>query len=211
MSENPYQSAPSLPNTVQGAAKQKPTGLTVVPVICLILGVLGVITGLLGVVMTVFQGFATDLQGMQPNPEVAEFQQRMQQFQQSQFIPNLIVNACNLIVGSLLIFGSIGVLGLKEWGRTLLRKALLIASIFVVLRGIFMIWVQYSTMDFMKDMMPAQGAGNAETFAMMMQVGLIIGVVIGLTWVAVLAGFYLWSRSYLNKPSIVPLFNVSGK
>ena len=209
---NPYQSVPSLPNSGKSIAKQKPGGLTAIPVICLILGALGIITGLLGVVMTVFQGFANNLQqGMQMDPGMAEFQAKMQEVQQIQFVPNLIANGCNLIVGSLLVVGAIGVFGLKEWGRKLLRNALLFASVFVVLRGLFMIWVQYSTMGVMAEAMPIPGGASGpgagpETFKMMMQAGVIVGIVIGLAWVGLLLGFYLWSRSYLNKESVVPFF-----
>jgi len=200
-----------LPKPDGEVAQQKPTGLTVVSVICLILGAIGTFTGLLGLVTTIFQSFAGDLQGMPGDPKIAEMQRKIQQLQQLQFVPNLVANGFNLLVGSLLFTGAIGVLGLKEWGRNLLRNALLVATIFAILRGIYMIWLQYRSIEVIKEIMPASQSGDAGVFAMVMQAGLILGVVIGLAWAAVLAGFYLWSRSYLNKPSIVSLFDASGK
>ena len=206
MSENPYQNAPSLPNPSAGAKRQKPAGLTVVPVFCLILGVLGILTGVAGLAGTIFQSYVSDLQNMQAAPEMAEFQAKMQDFQSFQFVPNLIVNACNLIVASLLVVGAVGVFGLKEWGRKLLRNGLLIAVIYIVLRGIYTAWMQYQAMDMMKGMMPAQGGGDPATFEAIMQAGIIFGIVVVFAWVAALTAFYLWSRSYLNRDAIVAFF-----
>ena len=163
---------------------------------------------MLGLVMVVFQGFANDLQNMQTAPGMADFQVKMQEFQRTLFVPNLIAQGTNLIVGTLLILGSVGVFGLKGWGRNLLRNTLLFAAIFVLLRGAYTAWVQYRTMDLMKGMMPIQG-GDTATFEMAMQAGMIVSIVFGFVWVGALAGFYLWSRFYLNKDSVVALFDAT--
>ena len=214
MSQNPYESVPSLPNpSGVSNAQQKPTGLIAVPVICLILGLLGTLITLAGLVMLAFQSIngSPPIMPTAGDPAIAEYQAKLAEFQQHQFVPNLVANVCGLIVGLLLVVGAIGVFGLKEWGRNLLRNALMFAVIFVALRAAYTAWVQYRTMGMLTEAVaPPAGRGDAGTFEMGMQIGVIAVIAVGLVWGAVLIGFYLWSRSYLNKNSVVPFFNAAN-
>ena len=207
MSQNPYQSNPTLPQATS-VPQQKPGGLTAIAVICLILGSLGALMALFGIVILFFQGSMNQFQAAQPGGPPPEFLAEMEALQASQFIPTLIVNGCNVIIGSLLAIGSIGVLGTKEWGRNLLRNALLAAIFFVVVRGIYSMWVQYSSMSVISKMVPA--GGDKATMEAIMQGTIIFGIVIGVIWMVVLIGFYIWSRIYLNKPPIRALFGATN-
>jgi len=207
MSKNPYQSNPTLPQATS-VPQQKPGGLTAIAVICLILGSLGALMALFGIVMLFFQGSMNQFQAAQPGGPPPEFLAEMEALQASQFIPTLIVNGCNVIIGSLLAIGSIGVLGTKEWGRNLLRNALLAAIFFVVVRGIYSMWVQYSSMSVISKMVPA--GGDKATMEAIMQGTIIFGIVIGVIWMVVMIGFYIWSRIYLNKPPIRALFGATN-
>ena len=207
MSENPYQSNPTLPESTS-VPQQKPGGLTAIAVICLILGSLGALMALFGIAMLFLQGSMNQFQAAQPGGPPPEFFAEMEALQASQFIPTLIANGCNVIIGSLLAIGSIGVLGTKEWGRSLLQNALLAAIFFVIVRGIYTIWMQYSSMSAMSKMVPS--GGDAATMEAIMQGSIIFGIVIGVIWMAVLIGFYIWSRSYLNKPPIRALFGATN-
>ena len=206
MSENPYQSVPSLPNPSRGAPvlQQKPAWLTAIPVICLVLGLLGGLFTLAGLVMLVYQSFNGGPPVMPAG--MADYQAEMAEFQQQQFVPNLIFNGCGLIVASLLVVGSIGVLKLQERGRNLLRNALLLAVIFVALRGVYTAWIQYRAMEMLSRTMTPPNGTDAVTFETGMQIGVIAVIVLGLIWGALLIVFYLWSRAYLNKQSVVPFF-----
>ena len=207
MSQNPYQSNPTLPQATS-VPQQKPGGLTAIAVICLILGSLGALMALFGIVMLFFQGSMNQFQAAQPGGPPPEFLAEMEALQASQFIPTLIVNGCNVIIGSLLAIGSIGVLGTKEWGRNLLRNALLAAIFFVVVRGIYGMWVQYNSMSVISKMVPA--GGDKATMEAIMQGTIIFGIVIGVIWMVVMIGFYIWSRIYLNKPPIRALFGATN-
>lgn len=207
MSQNPYQSNPTLPQATS-VPQQKPGGLTAIAVICLILGSLGALMALFGIAMLFLQGSMNQFQAAQPGGPPPEFFAEMEALQASQFIPTLIVNGSNVLIGSLLAIGSIGVLGTKEWGRNVLRNALLAAIFFVVVRGIYSMWVQYSSMSAMSKMVPS--GGDAATMEAIMQGSIIFGIVIGVIWMAVLIGFYIWSRSYLNKPPIRALFGATN-
>ena len=215
--QNPYESIPSLPKSGESLTRQKnltqqkPAGLTVVPVFCLILGLLGSLITLAGLVMLAFQSFNGGPASMPTAgpPGMAQYQADIEEFQQHQFVPNLFFNGCGLIVGGLLVVGAIGVFGLKEWGRNVLRNALLLAVAFVALRGVYTAWVQYRTMGMLAEAL-APSSGSAASFEVGLQVGVIAVIAIGLIWGVALAGFYLWSRSYLNKPSVVAFFNAAN-
>ena len=207
MSENPYQSNPTLPQATS-VPQQKPGGLTAIAVICLILGSLGALMALFGIAMLFLQGSMNQLQAAQPGGPPPEFLAEMEALQASQFIPTLIVNGCNVIIGSLLAIGSIGVLGTKEWGRNLLRNALLAAIFFVIVRGIYSMWVQYNSMSAISKMLPS--GEDTATLQAIMQGSIIFGIVIGVIWMAVLIGFYVWSWIYLNKPPIRALFGATN-
>ena len=207
MSQNPYQSNPTLPQATS-VPQQKPGGLTAIAVICLILGSLGALMALFGIVMLFFQGSMNQFQAAQPGGPPPEFLAEMEALQASQFIPTLIVNGCNVIIGSLLAIGSIGVLGTKEWGRNLLRNALLAAIFFVIVRGIYGMWVQYNSMSAISKMLPS--GEDTATVQAIVQGGIIFGIVIGIIWMVVMIGFYIWSRIYLNKPPIRALFGATN-
>ncbi len=199
MSQNPYQSLPESTKPSGVAPQQKPGGLTAIAVICLVLGGLALLGSLLAIGMSFFQDSLNQFQNAQASGPGAEIQAKMQAVQEGQFIPNLIFSGCNVIIGTLLVLGGIGVLTLKESGRNLLRSVLLVAIVFVIVRGIYGIWNSVSVMGAIQDV----GDPVLQTA---MQVGLIIGLVFAVIVPMVLVGFYAWSRSYLNKPDIRALF-----
>ena len=69
-------------------------------------------------------------------------------------------------------------------------------------------WVQYSSMSVISKMVPA--GGDKATMEAIMQGTIIFGIVIGVIWMVVLIGFYIWSRIYLNKPPIRALFGATN-
>ena len=209
MSQNPYQSIPMLPNSKSVVPQEKPGGLTAIAVICLILGTLGVLVSLATIVMLFFQDDLNQFQNAQPGGSTPEFVAEMEALQTSQLLPNLIFSGCNVIIGSLLVTGSIGVLGTNEWGRSLLRNSLLVAILFVIVRGIYGMWIQFQSISTISKMIPSGGEGAAE-LEMIMRISIIVGLVIGIVWLVVLVVFYAWSRSYLNKPPIRSLFGAAN-
>jgi len=103
VSENPYQSAPSLPNPAGLAAQQKPIGLTAIPVICLILGILGTLMNLWILIALVFQD---SFKAAQP-ANLAEYHEKLAAIQQGQIIFSIIIVCCNFIIAPLLVYGAI--------------------------------------------------------------------------------------------------------
>ena len=204
MSENPYQSAPSLPNPASLAAQQKPIGLTAIPVICLILGILGTLMNLWILIVLVFQD---SFKAAQP-ANLAEYHEKLAAIQQGQIIFSIIIICCNFIIAPLLVYGAISVLKVKESGRNLLRNTLLFAIIFVVARGAYAIWHQFNKMSAMKELPSAEF--NDPVMASAMQFSMVAGIVVGVIWAVGLVGFYVWSRVYLNKPSVRAFFDAAN-
>ena len=164
---------------------------------------------LFAIAMLFLQGTINQLPSGQTGGPETDFIAQMEAIQTNQFLTNLIFGGCNVIVGSLLAIGSIGVLGTKEWGRNLLRNSLLVAILFVIVRGIGTMWIQYQAISSISKMIPSGGEG-AVAMQTVMQVSIIFGIVIGVIWMAVLIGFYVWSRIYLNKPPIRALFGAAN-
>ena len=114
-----YQDAPDLstPASTSAVAQQKNGGLMAITVVCLILGLLGLLTSIFGLTMLPSQETISQMQSGQPGI-LGDFQVKMAEIQQSQFIPNLVVIGLNLIVGTLLIIGSIDVLKTRNGDAT---------------------------------------------------------------------------------------------
>ena len=70
-------------------------------------------------------------------------------------------------------------------------------------------WMQYSSMSAMSNMMSSAGE-NAAAVEMGMQIGIFIGIAFTVIWGAALIVFYIWSRNYLNKPPVRALFGATN-
>lgn len=218
MSDNPFASPadPSnvVPNNPQlsNIPTPAPGALTVICILCLILGLLGFVGSCFGVVMLAFQSMIMDsLLGNVPSSPDMEFQKMNLAAQDGFRIPNMILMGINLIVGSILFIGSIGCLQRKESFRNILRTGLLAAIVYSVLKMILAVVAGLSTPGAMraeleklpKDADFATIEGLVTMTAMFTWIGIAFAVVLGLA----LAGFYVWSRSYLNRPEIVKHFS----
>ena len=206
MSDNPFDAPQSqaIPKV-----QQSPGALTVICVFCLILGIMGVLGSCMNGVALAAQGtLAKMIEDMPGDPSQKELQKIQMQAAGDTAIPNLVLAGINVIVGSLLVFGSIGGLRRKESGRGMLRIALLAAIIYSVLKIIVMIYTTITTTAALQSGLaenPALG-GEAKAIADMTAYfsygGLAFGVVISLA----IMGFYIWSRGYLNKENVVQYF-----
>jgi len=51
---------------------------------------------------------------------------------------------------------------------------------------------------------------NDPVMASAMQFSIVAGIVVGAIWAVGLVGFYVWSRMYLNKPSVRAFFDAAN-
>jgi hypothetical protein len=215
MSDNPF----AAPNPSEGKSPQTrgkaPGALTAILVICLIMGIMGLLGSCMGGVALGVQN-SLQLQGANMgDPAQQAIQEKMQEMQSQQFIPNVIMIGLNFIVAPLLIIGAIGCLSRKAWGHGLLVKGLLVAVFYVVVKTVLTIVIQVATMgsvgEVMQEAMAQQGGAPPQAAEMMggaMKIGMVVAIVFAVGWALLQLGFYIWSWTYLRKDEVQRYFGV---
>ncbi len=210
MSENPYQAPIPNPHTVTGGypANKAPGGLKVICIFCVILGALGLFGSVIGLGSLLAQEQIAEFQKKMSDPSQHEMQAKMAEAQNSFFIPNMFLAICNLFIAPLLLMGGIGVLIKKRWGQKILSRALIAATIFVLIRTVLTSFFQFQVFEIMKetvlDQLPngPQAGGPAEgTMETIMMASMYFGLALGVVMALSLAAFYFWGWRYLKKDS----------
>lgn len=151
---NPYQSGYMEPQKSEGTVK-RPTGLLIFCVLILAFASLGLLGNIVGGVMLAISGGKVDYKqqlGSQPNMEVnPEALARLQGFSSIHGARNLGLLITGLVVGSLLILGSIASIYPLKWGGMLLTLACLSAILFCVGQGAVMMLNSQDIVSVMKD------------------------------------------------------------
>lgn len=208
MTDNPFASPQPVSGDNSLPSKQKaPGALMAILIICLVLGILGLLGSCFGGVALAFQTQINQLQANNPDPIAKKMQAEMQEVQQQQFIPNLIMIGLNFIVAPLLITGAIGGLNRKPWAYKFLTVGLLLAVFYVVVRAVLTITIQLATMGTvtkaMQEGIQQQGGANAaqgaEFAGNLMQFGIYAVIAVSVLWSLLQLGFYIWSWTYLRK------------
>lgn len=201
--ENAYESPIRYDSAQAGKPRSTstaPTGLMVLAIFCIILGVLGLMQSTCGSVFFIFQEQINQLQAQGPD---AEMQKELAALQAGYQIPNIILTVLNFVVGALLMIGGIGCLRRSAKARGLMRNALLFASIFVLVRAAFGMFMQFSMFGPMQAIFDNQMTGpQAEVAANAAGIAFIVTAVIAAIWALVLIAFYMWGWFYLNKKTV---------
>ncbi len=209
---SPYAAAP-----VQKplAADQRPSGLTAVGVLCMVGGMVGLFSGLF-TLLNVFFGAALGAAFIAPG-EAGDAQREMQASIQAvgerYFIGNLITSVGTTILGACLLTGGIGVFRTPAWGRTLIRRALILAILLECMKVAIYVMSQVEMMPIMEEYMQKLmtkpgGAAPPPAVGSMMKVFTFIGLGIWLVWAMLKLGLYVWGRVYLKKPTVLSYFGV---
>lgn len=204
MTENPFASPlpkedlPISAEIVDGPPIPESNGVLItILIFTLILGGMGLAGSLIGIVGLAFQSTVAEMQPTAADPMMI----KIQELQQDQLVPNLIMFVLNLAVAPLLLVGGIGGLMRKRWAHRLLRIGIMCAIVFVLIRAIVGGVMQYQLMNELGAMMEQQAGGNQKEAAMMSQfmgIGLIIGIVFSFFYTAAFVGFYIWAWIYMN-------------
>lgn len=219
MSDNPFKSQPDEPvhvavpaTTGPAPPPSAPGALTPILVFCLIFGIFGLIGTCMGGVglasMSVVEGFLDSV----PNvpEEQKEFNKINMAAQRGAMVPGIVLMLINLVLATTLIMGSIGCFKRKEASRAFLRTALLAAVVYSVLKIVVTIYSAISAnsaintaIENLKDDPMYQDILTQHTST---QIFTTIGMVVSMVIAVAMLGFYLWSRSYLNKTSVIEHF-----
>jgi hypothetical protein len=220
---DPYRS-PSLPEGV--STGPRPTGrpgwLSIVCVLCIVLGALGLVNSVFGAFGMVVGPRFQQFMAAQPKPgmpdDLKEAQEKMQadiyKIQAKYIWPLGISMLLRLGVCTVLLVGGIRCLNMVEPGRRLLIIACSIALVFDLLQAIFQMVITVENMtvvnEFMETMANRTGNAPKELEVIMKTVSSVIRFFsLGLICVIALAkiGFYIFSVLYLQKPHIMVLFH----
>lgn len=212
---NPYSNmqGPEQPSTVS----VRPTGATVVAVICLVFGLIGVLAGLLAVLQMVFAQQIAD--AMVPAGQAGDLQREMNEAMSSitskYLIPNIIITVTSILISSSLVIGAFGILTRKVWAPSWMRKLFLAAIIFEVLRGIVYVFMQVDMLPVMQESMTkmtessAPGNANMESMQTIQQMSLIIGIVFWGLWALMKIALMLWGRIYMGRQHVKDYFQAT--
>jgi len=194
--------SPSGPNV-------RPTGITVVSVLCVIGGTFGVLSGLMQVVGqfvgTAFAG--AFMPAGAAGDARRQWMDDLQAVTTKYLIPNMGLGIASFIVGICLVVGGLALLKPKPWARTWVRKVLLAAIVVEVLGMLIYIVSQIEMFPIMQkqfDVMMPQGGGGGNNpppeMLKAFQIGAILfGYVIAVFWSLAKLGAFIWGRSYLNQ------------
>lgn len=204
-------------------APVRPSGLTFICVLALVLGSAGLLIGCTTMASQVFaSGVQNTLAGMSggANQQAVEIQKEMNAralaiTARYKWVTLPLV-AIKIFVEAALLIAAIMSLGLKIRGRSWLLAALFAATVFEVIYVVPAILIQRETQAVMSEMMPKlmdaqQGANKAppglnnvmSTF--FSAVG-VAAIVFALVWLAAKLAFYVYGIKYLNLPEVVSLF-----
>jgi hypothetical protein len=214
---DPYRS-PSLP---EGVNAGRPGWLSVLCVLCIVLGALGLMNSVFGTIGLAVGPRIQRFMAAQPKSGMPEelkkaqetFQEDMYQIQRKYIWPLSISMFFRVVVCTLLLVGGIRALSLAEQGRKLLMIACAIALVFDLLQAILQLVIGIENMtvtnEFMEAMASPGGTTPKDVEIFIKTLGSVIRfLVVGMICVFALAkiAFYIFSVLYLQKPHIVALF-----
>ena len=183
---------------------QRPTGITVVSVLCIIGGIFSIMSALMQafgqLISAQFSGaFAGDQQQ-------AEWWGEFEALNAKYVLPNLGFAIVVAGLGICLLVGGIALLKPQAWSRRWLRRTLLAAIVVEILHQMLYAVMQidmYPVMQKQFETMAPAGGGNQQPPPEMLQtfhtVAIVIGFVFAALWFLTKLTLFIWGRVYLNR------------
>ncbi|EMI17153.1 membrane protein [Rhodopirellula maiorica SM1] len=206
---NPYVRA----QLADDVAVVRPTGITVVAVVCLVAGILGGLSSLGSLANTLFaERFASMFTPPGAAGEIqAEMQREMMAVLGKYYFVNLAMSVAGIAIGVALFVGGIGAIQGKLWSRFLIRRTLLVAIFFEVVRVVVYSLTQFEmfpvTQEYMQKIAGQQnGAMGGDTMAWFSTIGVVISMLFVVGWFLLKLFLMIWGRRYLAKPMLDSYF-----
>jgi len=185
----------------------RPTGVTVVGVICLLAGIVGLLSGLMSLVgYFVGQNFAN---AFTPPGNAGNLQAQMQAeintIAAKYFWLYFPLTIVGLGISGAMTTGGAGLLALKPWARILLRRVLMLAIVVEGCKGVVYVLNQLEMMPIMQDylqkIMAESGGVGGRAFGPMFSIMMLVGIGVWVVWALFKIGLMLWGNRYLARPS----------
>ncbi|WP_345687133.1 hypothetical protein [Novipirellula caenicola] len=210
---NPYVQA----QLVHDVAVVRPTGITVIAVVCIVAGILGSLSSLGSLANTLFsERFASMFTPSGPAGEIqGEMQREMMAVLGKYYFVNLALAVAGMAIGIALFVGGIGVIQGKAWSRGWVRRTLLVAIFFEVVRVVVYSLTQFEmypvTQEYMQKIAGEQnGAMGGETMAWFSTIGVVISMVFIVGWFLLKLFLMIWGRRYLAKETLDSYFGTTS-
>ena len=195
-----------------GDVSVRPTGVTVIAVVCLLAGIVGLLSGIFGLIGLFFGEYVANA-----FPQPAEAQKLQQQMQaeinavtQKFFWLTLPLMLIGLLISTCLVAGGIGLLATKPWARVLLRRVLLGAIVIECIKSVTYVFTQLEMGPIMHEYMGKiagnSGGAGGEAMGQMMQAITYVGIGFMVIWTLAKLAMMAWGSRYLNRPATKEYF-----
>ena len=205
---NPYTATPPVQPSSNDVSL-RPTGVTVVAVLCLLGGGMGVLSGIMQLLQPLFQGMAT---AFVPTGQAGDAQREwfaeIQAVNARYMIPNLSVSALALIVSCCLVVGGIALLRPTRWSSTWIRRTLLAAIAVASVQLVLFFIVQAALQPIMARQFEVMAGpngnplGESETMKSIQLATMAFTYAFAIFWFLVKIVAYIWGRRYLNRDHV---------
>jgi len=215
MSDNPFinppnEPAPPVDSSYQppGPTKRaKPSWLTFIFVVTLILGLMGILGSCFVIGGPFISKAVNNLMGDQgQTDEQIAARDQIQAMGEEQYIPNLLFGLLNLVLASMLIVGAIGGLSRKPWTPKILKMGYTAAIVFLILRIIYSLYIQITTMDQMLKLSMQQAGPAGESMSGFIRGMFWFGIVFGIFITFAFLIFYALSLMKMKSPDVEAYF-----
>ena len=227
---NPYQPPQEFGQSAEDfdGPRRRPSGLTAVCVISIIVGALGVLGALQTLGAAAFQGAMQKSFSMPSQPgmskdfaKVQKAQEEMQREIQAvshKYLPFTCTAAVvNMAISVCLLVGGIMLMKMNPKVRTFMIAVFAVGIVYVMINSVIVVFVQLDMGAVMARVMPQmmvaagpKGEPGAEQGAAFMataaKIGIYIGIAITLAWALFNLIFYAVGARYLSRPNIRRLF-----
>lgn len=208
MSDNPFlnqgNESGSMEQPSHSQSIPKPSWLTFVLIMSLIIGLLG----LIGNVFVVISPFFSEwIQSLTPKPEQTEEQmeaaRQLNELQMEGYIPSLLFAILNFIVAPLLVIGALGGLARKPWTTKVLKIGFIMAIVLNVLRTTYSLITQISDKDKIQELtlktLPREQVQLVESA---MGITFIATLVMIVFFALVLIAFYVYGLKKITSSNV---------
>jgi hypothetical protein len=201
-------------------AARRPSGLTAICIIAIVLGVIGLFSGVLKGVNAVFGAEMQQAFGSMGavTQEQAKIQQEMQAALAAEMkrfaIANGVLSVCQLVLCGALVYSGLKTLGLKPAGRQLLLAICVGILVYEIAQLVTVVIQQMSMIPIMELYMPrmmkapsGNNAGTEQFGQIIARMSIIVGIVMQCAWTLIKFVFYVLAIRYLRSAKIIALFD----